>query len=33
VRTAVAVANAPTQPTWNKTSEFQEAGKARQKGQ
>ena len=33
VRTAVAVANAPRQPTWNKTSEFREAGEARQKGQ
>ena len=32
VRTAVAVANAPRQPTWNKSSEFREAGEARQKG-
>jgi len=32
VRTAVGVANAPRQPTWNKTSEFREAGEARQKG-
>jgi len=31
VRTAVAVANAPNQPTWNKTSEFREAGEARRK--
>ncbi|HWN17414.1 MAG TPA: M20/M25/M40 family metallo-hydrolase [Gemmatimonadales bacterium] len=31
VRTAVAVANAPAQPVWNKTSEFREAGEARQK--
>jgi Zn-dependent M28 family amino/carboxypeptidase len=29
VRTAVAVANAPTQPVWNKTSEFREAGERR----
>jgi hypothetical protein len=29
VRTAVAVANAPSQPTWNKTSEFREAGEKR----
>ena len=29
VRTAVAVANAPTQPLWNKTSEFREAGEKR----
>lgn len=29
VRTAVAVANAPGQPTWNKTSEFREAGERR----
>jgi Zn-dependent M28 family amino/carboxypeptidase len=32
VRTAVAVANAPGQPTWNKTSEFREAGEARREG-
>jgi Zn-dependent M28 family amino/carboxypeptidase len=32
VRTAVAVANAPSQPTWNKTSEFRAAGEARRKG-
>jgi Zn-dependent M28 family amino/carboxypeptidase len=29
VRTAVAVGNAPAQPVWNRTSEFQEAGKKR----
>lgn len=29
VRTAVAVANAPRQPTWNRTSEFREAGERR----
>jgi Zn-dependent M28 family amino/carboxypeptidase len=29
VRTAVAVGNAPTQPVWNKTSEFREAGERR----
>ena len=29
VRTAVAVANAPAQPKWNKTSEFREAGERR----
>jgi Zn-dependent M28 family amino/carboxypeptidase len=29
VRTAVAVANAPSQPTWNKSSEFREAGEKR----
>jgi Zn-dependent M28 family amino/carboxypeptidase len=29
VRTAVAVASAPTQPVWNKTSEFREAGERR----
>jgi Zn-dependent M28 family amino/carboxypeptidase len=29
VRTAVAVANARSQPTWNSTSEFQEAGEKR----
>jgi Zn-dependent M28 family amino/carboxypeptidase len=32
VRTAVAVANAPGQPVWNRTSEFREAGEARRKG-
>ena len=32
VRTAVAVADAPAQPVWNVTSEFREAGEARQKG-
>ena len=32
VRTAVAVANAPGQPVWNRTSEFREAGEARLKG-
>lgn len=31
VRTAVAVANAPTQPTWNRASEFRQAGEERQK--
>jgi Zn-dependent M28 family amino/carboxypeptidase len=31
VRTAVAVANAPAQPVWNKTSEFREAGEKRRK--
>ena len=31
VRTAVAVANAPTQPSWNRTSEFRQAGEERQK--
>jgi Zn-dependent M28 family amino/carboxypeptidase len=30
VRTAVAVANAPAQPTWNRTSEFRQAGEERQ---
>jgi len=30
VRTAVAVANAPNQPTWNRNSEFRQAGEARQ---
>jgi Zn-dependent M28 family amino/carboxypeptidase len=30
VRTAVAVANTPTQPIWNSNSEFREAGEARQ---
>jgi Zn-dependent M28 family amino/carboxypeptidase len=29
VRTAVAVANAPTQPVWNKGSEFRQAGEDR----
>ncbi len=29
VRTAVAVGNAPTQPVWNRTSEFREAGERR----
>jgi Zn-dependent M28 family amino/carboxypeptidase len=29
VRTAVAVANAPTQPVWSRTSEFREAGERR----
>jgi Zn-dependent M28 family amino/carboxypeptidase len=29
VRTAVAVANAPSQPRWNKTSEFRQAGERR----
>jgi hypothetical protein len=32
VRTAVAVANAPAQPVWNKTSEFREAGERRKGG-
>ena len=32
VRTAVAVANAPGQPTWNRSSEFRQAGEARQQG-
>ena len=32
LRTAVAVGNAPSQPTWNRTSEFREAGEARRKG-
>jgi Zn-dependent M28 family amino/carboxypeptidase len=32
LRTAVEVGNAPAQPTWNKTSEFREAGEARRKG-
>jgi Zn-dependent M28 family amino/carboxypeptidase len=31
VRAAVAVANAPAQPTWNKTSEFRQAGEERRK--
>jgi Zn-dependent M28 family amino/carboxypeptidase len=31
VRTALLVGNAPTQPTWNPTSEFRQAGEARQK--
>ena len=29
VRAALAAANAPSQPTWNRTSEFREAGEAR----
>jgi hypothetical protein len=29
VRTVVAVANAPSQPVWNPTSEFREAGERR----
>jgi Zn-dependent M28 family amino/carboxypeptidase len=29
VRTAVAIANAPLQPTWNRSSEFREAGEER----
>ena len=29
LRTAVAVGNAPSQPTWNRTSEFREAGERR----
>ncbi len=33
VRTALLVANAPAQPTWNATSEFRQAGEARQKGE
>jgi Zn-dependent M28 family amino/carboxypeptidase len=32
VRTAVAVADASAQPTWNSTSEFREAGEARLRG-
>jgi Zn-dependent M28 family amino/carboxypeptidase len=32
VRTAVAVANAPAQPTWNRNSEFRQAGKTRLEG-
>jgi Zn-dependent M28 family amino/carboxypeptidase len=32
VRTAVAVANAPVQPVWNRTSEFREAGRERREG-
>jgi Zn-dependent M28 family amino/carboxypeptidase len=32
VRTAVAVANAPAQPVWNRTSEFREAEEVRRKG-
>jgi Zn-dependent M28 family amino/carboxypeptidase len=32
VRTAVAVGNAPSQPVWNKTSEFRKAGEERQRG-
>jgi hypothetical protein len=31
VRTAVDVANAPSQPQWNASSEFREAGLARRK--
>jgi hypothetical protein len=33
VRTAVAVADAQQQPTWNRTSEFRQAGEDRLKGQ
>jgi hypothetical protein len=29
IRTAVALANAPTQPVWSQTSEFRQAGEAR----
>jgi Zn-dependent M28 family amino/carboxypeptidase len=32
LRTAVAVGNAPSQPTWNGTSEFREAGERREAG-
>jgi Zn-dependent M28 family amino/carboxypeptidase len=32
VRTAVSVATAPTQPQWQSSSEFREAGQARQRG-
>lgn len=32
VRTAVAVGNAPSQPVWNTTSEFREAGEKRRGG-
>ena len=32
LRTAIAVGDAPGQPTWNKTSEFREVGEARRKG-
>ena len=32
VRTAVAVGNAPDQPTWNRTSEFREAGEEAEGG-
>jgi Zn-dependent M28 family amino/carboxypeptidase len=32
VRTAVVVANAPSQPRWNRNSEFRQAGEARQQG-
>lgn len=32
VRTAVAVANAPGQPVWNRTSEFRQAGEKRRAG-
>ncbi len=31
-RTALAIANAPSQPAWSKTSEFREAGEERRKG-
>jgi Zn-dependent M28 family amino/carboxypeptidase len=31
VRTALAVGNAPSQPVWNRTSEFRRAGEARMK--
>ena len=33
VRTAVAVANAPSQPRWNRSSEFRQTGEDRAKGQ
>jgi Zn-dependent M28 family amino/carboxypeptidase len=33
VRSAVSVANAPSQPTWNQTSEFRKAGEERRAGQ
>ena len=32
IRTAIAIANAPSQPVWNRTSEFREAGEKRQSG-
>jgi len=32
VRTAVLVASAPSQPTWNSTSEFRQAGETRLRG-
>jgi Zn-dependent M28 family amino/carboxypeptidase len=32
VRTAMAIADSPQQPAWNKTSEFREAGETRRKG-